>query len=81
MQYEKKVKQLWSTIPPISTKRTLTSHKKRPGHMTLEIQVQKNVEGVKPVNVIPTRPLLIIGSPMYKLNTKINDKVHILTQK
>jgi hypothetical protein len=56
-------------------------HKKRPGHMSLEIHVQKNVEGVKPVNVIPTRPLLIIGSPMYKPNTKMNDKDHILTQK
>jgi len=41
----KKFKQRWSTILPISTKRTITSHlnalrtRKRPRHMTLEIQV------------------------------------------
>jgi len=37
-------KQWWSTIPPISTKRTITSHlkplnAKRPGHMAFEIWV------------------------------------------
>jgi hypothetical protein len=39
-----KFKQRWSTMPPISTKRRITSHLnplniKRPRHMTLEIRV------------------------------------------
>ena len=41
---ERKFKQCWSTIPPISTKQTITSHlksltPKRRQHMRLEIQV------------------------------------------
>jgi len=40
---KRKFKQWWSSIPPISTKRTITSHlnwtQKRPRHMTLEIKV------------------------------------------
>jgi hypothetical protein len=42
---QKKFKQRWSSIPPISTKQTsnfilveLTEHKKRSGHMKLEIK-------------------------------------------
>jgi len=53
---KRKFKQLWSTIPPTSTKQTFTSHldslhiKKRQ-HMTLGIQVltsdrHKNVAGL-----------------------------------
>ena len=63
----------WSTIPPISTKLTITSHlhslntKKR---LTLEIRVMawdmvQKCGGIDRVNGIPT-PLLITGSPMAK---------------
>ena len=70
---KRKIKQLWSIIPTITTittittKRTITSETsltehKNTWHMTLEIQVHAwdrhtNVVGVKPVNEFPTSTL------------------------
>ena len=70
---KRNVKQLWSSIPQISRKQTITSHLKelntnRPQHMTtLEIQVlawdrHKNVVVLNHL-CDPNPPLLIIGSP------------------
>ena len=68
---KRKFKQWWSSIPPISTKRTVTSHlywtqtdqtydvgNQSPGLGQVHTYV-----GVKPVNEILTLPLLITGSP------------------
>ena len=64
---KRKFKQQWSTIPPISTKRTITSHlltehKKRPQHATFEIQVlawdrHKNMVGLNRLYVFNRYPL------------------------
>jgi hypothetical protein len=79
---KRKYKQWWSTIQPISTKLTITSHlnllntKKGPQHMMLEIQVlglgQAQELGVfKPVNGILTSWLLDLQHQyMYKQTIK-----------
>ena len=60
------------TISLISTNRTIPFHlnslntKKKPRHMTSEIQVltwdRQKCDGVKPVNLTPILTLLVIGS-------------------
>ena len=66
-----KFNQKWSTIPPISTKRTITSNSLRikmgHSHMTSIMQIlqehAQEYEGVKPGNEIPNPLFLISGSP------------------
>jgi len=71
---KRKLTQWWSTIPPISTKWTTTSHFKLLNtKMIMTYDIGNPVPGlgqtqkcgrVKPINGIPTLPLLIIESPM-----------------
>ena len=68
---KRKFKQLWTSIPPISTKLTITSHLKALNmikrHMMLEIQVlawdkHKNVAGLKDVVYLLHRVHLCVFS-------------------
>ena len=81
MCYEKNFKQWCSSILPVSTKQTITSHlslphwtQERPQHMPLVIYVlawyrHRYTAGLKTINGIPTFPLLI---------TRCSTAIHIL---
>ena len=80
---KRKLKQWWSQITSISTKRTITSHLNWTQYKTKTYDVgnlgpslgqTQQCGGVKPVNGDPTNPpLLITGSPTFKYGVEVDN--------